>query len=102
EVSGLRCFFARLVKQERERLLGANLAGDAAERALLLQFGAHHGYGLALLAGVALHFAVELFLSSADGLAVGNLVQNQRSAHVPFGAFLLRIANLLPVQLERS
>ena len=33
---------------------------------------------------------------------LGNLIQNQRRAHVALGALLLRFANLLPIELERA
>src|SRR5258708_22324554 len=99
---GFRRFLPRLVEQEGERLLGTNLAGDAAQRSVFLQFRPHNGHRLAALARVTLHFAIHFFLRRADGLAIGNLIEDQRRPHIPLGASFLRVANLLPIEFERS
>ena len=62
----------------------------------------YRGDRLALLARVTLHFAVDLFLSRADRFALGNFLSRIKEARTSRSvrAFLLRIANLLPIQFE--
>src|SRR5262245_9222338 len=93
-------FLASLVEQEGEGLLGSNLAGDAAEGSVLLQPGPHHSHRLAALPRVPVHFAVYFVLGRSYGLAIGDLIEDQRRPHIPLRAALLGVANLLPVQLE--
>src|SRR5579884_1772858 len=92
--------FARVLEEHVERLLRADVVGNASERAVLLQLFARGGNRFALLARDALHFVVDLVLGRVNRLALGDLVEQQRRLDVTRGFYALRRFQLVPVQLQ--
>src|ERR1017187_9749690 len=70
---------ACVVEQEVQRLVRLDVAGDAAQRAILLEFHMHGGHRLALLAGDLFDFGIDLVAGGVNALPLADLAEQDGS-----------------------
>src|ERR1035441_2344611 len=91
---------AGMLEQEVQRLVRLDVAGDAAQRAILLEFHVHRGHRLALLAGDLFDFGVDFVAGGVNALALADLAEQDGSLDLADGLVALRFLHLFPIQLE--